>query len=139
MLNAIRVGWIVLAWICAGLGVFAATSPMLANASCELGYPDGGVMPGDECEESIARHYGPSVVAALAVPSLLCLLPAAIPRRWLAGVVATVLALGSFGAFLEPTPQFVYAYFVPVAVLAVVLAGSQAWLPDPAERRSPIG
>ncbi|WFR71561.1 hypothetical protein P9209_22200 [Prescottella defluvii] len=139
MLNVIRAGWVGLAWICAGLGVLAATSPMLQITSCELGYPDAGVMPGEQCEMSIARFYGPPIVAALIVPALLCLLPAVIARRWAAGVVAAVLTLGSFGSLFRPAPQFTFVYFVPAAVVAVLLAGWQAWLPDSAERRAPVG
>ncbi|RVW03625.1 hypothetical protein [Rhodococcus spongiicola] len=130
MLNAIRAGWIVVAWICAGLGVLAATSPMLSITSCELGYPSNGVMPGAECEESVAGRYGPPIVAASAVPSLLCLLPAVFSRRWLAGLVAAVLVLGSVGSFVAGAPQNVFVYFIPAALLAVGLAGWQAWLPD---------
>ncbi len=81
MLNAVRAGWILLAWVCAGLAVQAATDPMMAITACELGYPDDGIMPGAECERSIAGTYGPSIVVALGVPALLCLLPAAVFRR----------------------------------------------------------
>lgn len=140
MRNVIRAGWVVLAWICAGLGVLAATSPMLSITSCELGYPDDGVMPGEQCEMSIARFYGPPIVAALVMPALLCLLPVVIARRWAAGVVAAVLAVGSFGGFLRPAPEFAFGYFVPAAVFAVLLAGWHAWLPDrPSDARRPGG
>jgi len=130
MLNVVRAGWIVLASACAGLGLLAATSPMLSITSCELGYPDAGVMPGEDCEAAIARYYGPPIVTALAAPALLCLLPALFPRRRLAGVIAALLAVGSAGALLRPAPLFTFGYFIPAAVLAVVLAGWQAWLPD---------
>lgn len=135
MLNAVRAGWILLAWVCAGLAVVAATSSMMQITSCELGYPDDGIMPGEECERSIARTYGPSIVAALAVPALLCLLPAVVFRRWVGVLVAAVLVGGSFGTFFAPAPQAVFGFFVPAAVLAVLLAGWHAWLPD---RRVPL-
>lgn len=130
MLNAVRAGWILLAWVCAGLAVVAATSSMMQITSCELGYPDDGIMPGEECERSIARTYGPSIVAALAVPALLCLLPAMFFRRWVGVLVAAVLFVGSFGAWFQPAPTFAFLYFVPAALLAVLLAGWHAWLPD---------
>lgn len=131
MLNAIRAGWILLAWVCAGLGVLAATSSMMQITSCELGFPDAGVMPGAECEESIARYYGPPMVAALAVPALLCLLPAVVFRRWVGGVVAAVLVVGSFGTVLSSAPLFTFVYFIPAALLALILAGWRGWLRVP--------
>lgn len=137
--NVIRAGWVVLAWICAGMGMIAATDPMLSITSCELGYPDAGVMRGEQCEMSIARYYGPPMVAALAVPALLCLLPVVVARRWAAGLVAVAISLCSFGAFFRPAPQFVFVYFVPAAVLALILAGWHAWLPDSIERRASVG
>ncbi|NKR50102.1 MULTISPECIES: hypothetical protein [Prescottella] len=136
MLNAVRAGWILLAWVCAGLAVQAATDPMMAITACELGYPDDGIMPGAECERSIAGTYGPSIVVALGVPALLCLLPAAVFRRWVGGLVAAVLVVGSFGAYFQSAPTFVFLYFVPAAVLALLLAGWHAWLPD---RRTRVG
>lgn len=139
MLNAVRAGWILLAWVCAGLAVVAATSSMMQITACELGYPDDGIMPGEECERSIARTYGPSIVAALTVPALLCLLPAVVFRRWVGGLVALVLVVGSFGAVFQPAPLFTFGYFIPAALLAALLAGWHGWLPDPVERRSPAG
>ena len=130
VLNAIRAGWILLAWVCAGLGVLAATSSMMQITSCELGIPDAGVMPGAECEEMIARYYGPPMVVALGVPALLCLLPAVVFRRWVGGLVALVLVVGSFGVVFQPAPLFTFGYFIPAALLALILAGWHGWLPD---------
>lgn len=130
MLNAIRAGWILLAWICAGLAVVAATSSMMQITACELKYPDAGITPGEECEASVARTYGPPIVAVLAIPALLCLLPAAFPERLLAGLVSGTLAVGAFGTLFASAPLSVFGYFVPAAVLAVGLALWHAWLPD---------
>lgn len=130
MLNAIRAGWILLAWICAGLAVVAATSSMMQITTCELGYPDDGIMPGEECERSVARTYGPSFVVALGAPALLCLFPAVLFRRWVGVLVAAMLFVGSFGAYFQSAPIFAFLYFVPAAVLALLLAGWHAWLPD---------
>ncbi|MBM4488060.1 hypothetical protein MWT96_02950 [Prescottella equi] len=129
MLNAVRVGWFLLAWVCAGLAIVAATSSMMQITSCELGYPDDGIMPGAECEASVARTYGPAIVAVLAIPALLCLLPAVFPERLLAGLVAGVLAVGSFGTFFASAPLSAFGYFVPAAVPAVALAVWHSWLP----------
>ncbi|NKR25362.1 hypothetical protein GS479_08235 [Rhodococcus hoagii] len=136
MLNAVRAGWILLAWVCVGLAVVAATSSMMQITACELGYPDDGIMPGAECERSIAGTYGPSIVVALGVPALLCLFPAVVFRRWVGVLVAVVLAVGSFGAFFLSAPIFAFLYFVPAAVLALLLAVWHAWLPD---RRTRVG
>lgn len=130
MLNAIRAGWFLLAWMCAGLAVLAATGSMMQITSCELGYPDAGIMPGEECEESVARTYGPPIVAVLAIPALLCLLPAVFPERLLAGLVAGTLVVGAFGTFYASAPLSVFVYFVPAAVLAVALALWHSWLPE---------
>ncbi|NKR45865.1 hypothetical protein [Prescottella equi] len=130
MLKAVRAGWILLAWVCAGLALVAATSSMMQITSCELGYPDDGIMPGEECERSIARTYGPPIVAALAVPALLCLLPAVHFRRGVGVLVAAALAVGSFGAVSQPAPLFTFGYFIPAALLALLLAGWHSWLPD---------
>ncbi|QBJ98090.1 hypothetical protein ERC79_20680 [Rhodococcus sp. ABRD24] len=130
MLNAVRVGWFLLAWVCAGLAILAATSSMMQITACELGYPDAGIMPGGECEQSIVRTYGPPIVAVLAIPAVLCLLPAAFPERLLAGLVAGTLVVGSFGTLFASAPLSVFGFFVPAAVLAVALALGHSWLPD---------
>ena len=136
MLNAVRAGWFLLAWVCVGLAVIAATSSMMQITACELGYPDDGIMPGAECERSIAGPDWPGLVVARGVPALLCLLPAVVFRRWVGVLVAVVLVVGSFGAFFHSAPIFAFLYFVPAAVLALLLAGWHAWLPD---RRTRVG
>lgn len=69
---------------------------MFEVTSCEVGlFPTQGVSNWGECESSLADHYGYAVIAVLALPPIVCMVPALVPRRGVAWVVAVVLLLGS--------------------------------------------
>ncbi|MEN0139830.1 MAG: hypothetical protein AAGC80_32070 [Rhodococcus sp. (in: high G+C Gram-positive bacteria)] len=134
LMTRVRLSWVVLAALTAAVGFVAASDPMLQITSCELGLlPTQGVSTSAQCDESIIDHYGNSIAVVLAFPVLLCLLPAAAPRRAIAWTVAAALTVVSIGAFIlmsafasssaSPPQIVVYGYYLPSALLAVVLAG----------------
>lgn len=144
----IRIGWFTLAALSGLLAIFAASTSMAEITDCELGlFPTSGIANWEQCRTSIAASYGNSIFVILALPMLVCLIPAVKPDRRTAWFAAIVLIIGSFGSWFVPTthstypPQFVvYVYFVPVALAAVLLAafhkmGSNRRYVSTAERR----
>lgn len=104
----IRIAWLLLAAFACAMSVFVASEPMLQFTSCEI---ESG---GPACEESILTHYGQGFLIVLAVPALLCLVPAVVPVRGVAWAIAVTLLLGFLAVF---TP-----FYLPVAVLGLTLA-----------------
>ena len=88
-------------------------------SDCEIG---GSVLGSAECDASIYSHYGAGILVYLAVPVLMCLIPAAVPRLSLAWTVAGVLLVGWFLALMSSPPFMVYGFYLPIALLAVVVA-----------------
>lgn len=128
----VRLEWILLAVLTAAFGAIVASEPMLEITSCEVGlFPTQGVNNSAECLTPIAGHYGYSIILILALPVLLCLLPAVITRRWFAWLVAMTLLVGSVRSLFTSTPVFVLlGYYLPVALVAVLLAASHRRLND---------
>ncbi len=67
------------------------------------------------------------MVIALAVPAMVCLIPAVVPRPSAAWMVAGSLMVASLLGFPEgmsSTPSLlgVYGFYLPIALLAVLLA-----------------
>ncbi len=98
----IRIAWLLLAAFACAMSVIVASEPMLQFTSCEI---ESG---GPECEESILTHYGRAFLIVLAIPVLLCLVPAVVPVRGVAWAIAVSLVLGFLAVF---TP-----FYLPVAV-----------------------
>ncbi|MGW0044298.1 hypothetical protein [Rhodococcus sp. NPDC003348] len=131
----LRAEWVVLAILAAVLGVVVAREPMLQFTDCELGHfavgNPGGIESPAECAASALAYFGFGLIAVLAVPVVLCLAPAAVPRRAVAWAAAAGLAgcplLGALALMNTIGPSttpvvVVYPYFLPVAVGAVLLA-----------------
>ncbi|MFI6996334.1 hypothetical protein [Nocardia sp. NPDC050175] len=117
-----RVAWLLLAGATVVWGVFVASEPLHQISSCEVVQVDA------ECGASIAARYGAGLVLLLAVPVALCALPALRVTRGLSWVVAGVLVIGSLLAL--PAADTVFAalvYYLPVGMIAVLVAGFQAW------------
>lgn len=114
----IRIGWVVLALAAACCAVLAAFEPLYQITECEI-------MPrnGQECGQSIYSYFGPVLVAVLAVPVLLCVVPVIWPRKatgWIAAlglVVVSIAGLGSLDTMIAPL-----VYFFPFALVTVLFA-----------------
>ncbi|ROZ48945.1 hypothetical protein EEB13_02965 [Rhodococcus sp. WS3] len=119
--------WVVLALAAAALGYFAASDPMYQITSCEIGiFPSDGITNWTQCNESIVSYLGVAILAWLAVPALMCVIPAVVPCRWVAVTVAAILVFGAFGAFFASRPHLVaYGYFIPIALAACFVAALQ--------------
>lgn len=120
--SAIRAVWAVLALATAGFAVFIGAEPMYSVTNCEIlmaGQPD--------CVQSLYAGFGPVLLAVLAAPVLLCAAPAIWPAHatgWAAAlglVVASVFGAGTL-VRMDGTAGGALGYFLPVALLAVVLA-----------------
>ncbi|MFC9360911.1 hypothetical protein ACFTZB_30595 [Rhodococcus sp. NPDC057014] len=123
--------WILLASFAAALGVFVASQPMFQITSCEIGvFPAQGVNTWAECEASIADQYGYLLTSGLlAIPPLLCLAPALMPRRGIAWLVAVVLLLVSVQWLLALRPTLVIlGFYIPVALAALLLSAVHQWV-----------
>ncbi|MFE4501309.1 hypothetical protein ACFRFQ_15745 [Rhodococcus sp. NPDC056743] len=122
-----RSAWGVIALAAAAVGYFAASNPMYQITSCEIGiFPSGGVTNWAQCSESIVGYLGWSILVWLAVPALVCIIPAVVPRRWVAVTVAVLLVFGAFGAFFASRPHLVaYGFFIPIALAACFVAALQ--------------
>lgn len=122
-MTVIRWAWFVLATIAVALGVFVASWPILQITDCEIGLS----LPAGVCDQSIWAYFGWSVVPALGVPVVLCLIPAVALRPWVGWVVAGLLLLmalvGFFSAFTSSSPSLLsVAGSFPTALVAVLLA-----------------
>ncbi|OYD70267.1 hypothetical protein [Rhodococcus sp. OK302] len=122
-MTAIRLAWFVLAIVATALGVFVASWQIFEITTCEIGLS----WPQTECNQSIWGYFGWSVVPVLAVPVLLCLIPAVIPRPWIgwfvAGLLLVMSVAGFFSAFTSPSPSLAsVSGSFPPALLAVLLA-----------------
>ncbi|MDI9919235.1 hypothetical protein [Rhodococcus sp. IEGM 1379] len=123
VVTVIRLLWIVVAIIATALGVFVASWSILEITDCEIGLS----LPQAVCDQSIWGYFGWSVLPVLAVPVLLCLIPAVVPRAWAGWVVAGVLlvmsVVGFFSAFTSSSPSLLSVLgSFPAALLAVLLA-----------------
>ncbi|MET8800736.1 hypothetical protein ABZV91_30680 [Nocardia sp. NPDC004568] len=115
--------WLILAGATAVWGgVFVAAEPLYQISSCEVVNMDAA------CGESVLTHYGAELVVLLAVPVLLCVVPA-IPgfRRcsWMAALVVLLISL-----LASPATDSVFAvliYYLPVGALALTAAAFQRW------------
>ncbi|MET3960006.1 hypothetical protein ABIE52_006941 [Rhodococcus sp. OAS809] len=123
-MTVIRLLWIVAAIIATALGVFVASWSILEITDCEIGLS----LPQAVCDQSIWDYFGWSVIPVLAVPVLLCLVPAVVPQPWagwvVAGLLLVISVVGFFSAFTSSSPallSLVVGSF-PVALLAVLLA-----------------
>lgn len=118
-----RVVWLVLAGATAVWGgAFVAAEPLYQISSCEVVNMDAA------CGESVLTHYGIELVVLLAVPVLLCVVPAIPAFRRCSWLVALVVLLVSFLALPATDSVFgVLIYFLPVGVVALVVAGFQRW------------
>lgn len=111
-----RVGWAVLTVAAAGYAVFVASEPMYQINNCEI----EGVSWAD-CSRSIYSTFGPVMILVLAIPVLLCLAPVLWTRRPVAvAAAAGLIVLSAVGQMNTPTAALFY--FLPVAVIAVILA-----------------
>ena len=113
----VRIAWILLAGLIfnfASIAVFVASIPEYRYTSCEV---FGG---GAGCMESASSRGGYEIVAVLVFAVVLCLIPALLPRRVVAWVVAVAL-LGS-GLVLVGAIGNGGIGFVFVAIAAVALA-----------------
>ncbi|WP_238565256.1 MULTISPECIES: hypothetical protein [Rhodococcus erythropolis group] len=122
-MTVIRLLWIVVAIIATALGVFVASWSILEITDCEIGLS----LPSAQCNQSIWDYFGWSVIPVLAVPVLLCLIPAVMPRPWAGWVVAGLLlvmsVVGFFSAFTSSSPELLSVVgSFPAALLAVLLA-----------------
>ncbi|MGX1807327.1 hypothetical protein ACWIGI_16550 [Nocardia sp. NPDC055321] len=132
----VRIAWVVVAVVAAALGVLAASSSMMQITSCELGLlPSEGIATGAECEQRIAEFYGGKAVFILALPVLLCVLSAIAPHRWISALSAVTILGCVAAAFVAPVPAnepppviVAYVFYLPAAVLAILLTGYQAML-----------
>ncbi|MFD6063003.1 hypothetical protein [Rhodococcus wratislaviensis] len=127
-MTVMRFAWVLLAVVTTALGVFAASNPMLQITECELGLSSQGISA-SECNESIWDHFGGVLVLVLAVPAVVCLIPAAVPRPTVAWAVAGSMLLASVSGFSpslaassSPSPLAVYGFYLPLALLAILLA-----------------
>ncbi|MEV6558097.1 hypothetical protein AB0M22_20445 [Nocardia sp. NPDC051756] len=117
-----RATWLLLAGATVAWGIFVGSEPLHQISSCEVVQMDAA------CGESIAARYGVWLVLLLAVPVVLCVLPALRVTRGLSWAVAGVLVIGSLLALPAADSMFAaLAYYLPVGVIALVLAGFQAW------------
>lgn len=117
-----RVAWLLLAGATTMWGVFVASEPLQQISSCEVVQMDVA------CSDSIVARYGVRLVLLLAIPAVLCVLPALRATHGLSWVIAGVLVISSLLAL--PATETVFAalvYFLPVGAVAVVLAGFQFW------------
>ncbi|WP_433663340.1 hypothetical protein ACQPW1_15130 [Nocardia sp. CA-128927] len=117
-----RVAWLLLAGATAGWGAFVASEPLHQISSCEV------VQMDTACGDSIFARYGVGLVLLLAVPVVLCALPALRATHGLPWLVAGVLVIGALLAL--PATDTVFAalvYYLPVGVVATLVAGFQAW------------
>lgn len=124
-----RVVWLLLAGATAVWGVFVASEPLNQISSCEVVQLDA------TCGDSIIARYGVGLVLLLAVPVVLCVLPALRVTHGLSWLVAGVLVIGSLLAL--PATDTVFAalvYYLPVGAIAVVVAGFQIWFDRRSER-----
>ena len=89
----IRLGWVALASLSAAVSADWALGPMLWTTECQLGeFRTELIASWDECISSTLSDYGNTLLLVLAVPILLCLIPAVLPRLVVARTVVTVLA-----------------------------------------------
>ncbi|MFI9402030.1 hypothetical protein [Nocardia sp. NPDC052316] len=117
-----RVVWLLLAGVTAAWGVFVASEPLHQISSCEV------VQMDTVCGESIFARYGVGLALLLAVPVVLCVLPAVRATHSLSWVVAGVLVIGALVALPATDTVFAaFTYYLPVGVVAVLGAGFQAW------------
>ncbi|WP_072803630.1 hypothetical protein [Rhodococcoides yunnanense] len=122
-MTVIRVAWLVLALATGVLGSFVAAWPLYQITDCELGLS----LPVSECSKPIGEHFGSAAMVVLAVPVVLCLLPAARPVPVVAWSVAGLMFASSvvslWTAFTSSSPTLLSLLGnPPCAVLALVLA-----------------
>ncbi|MFE9578462.1 hypothetical protein ACFYO1_18875 [Nocardia sp. NPDC006044] len=80
------------------------------------------------CGSSIFARHGVGLVLLLAVPVLLCALPALRVTHGLSWVVAGVLMIGALTASAAADTVFAaFAYYLPIGVVAMLVGGFQAW------------
>ncbi|WP_156161778.1 hypothetical protein [Nocardia vulneris] len=121
-MSSARAAWLVLAGATAAWGVFVASEPLYQISSCEVVQMDAA------CGDPMFAHYGMRLVLLLAVPVMLCAVPALQVARGLSWSIAGVLVLGSLIA-LPATDSVLAAwgYYLPVGAVAVVVTRFSSW------------
>lgn len=122
-MTAPRVVWLVLAVGAALWAVFVGSEPVYQISACDK------VQMNATCGEEIAARYGLDFVLVAAVPVAMCALPAVRGFRWASWVVAGTLTVGSLVAVVTGigTVFGVYAYYLPIGVVAILVASFQSW------------
>ncbi|WP_148310845.1 hypothetical protein [Nocardia brasiliensis] len=121
-MRSARAAWLVLAGATAAWGVFVASEPLYQISSCEV----IGLDPA--CGDPMVAHYGARLVLLLAVPVVLCAVPALRAGRGLSWLIAGILLIGPLIAL--PTTDSVFAawgYYLPVGAVGVVVAWFSNW------------
>ncbi|MFI6217096.1 hypothetical protein ACIBCD_34285 [Nocardia brasiliensis] len=121
-MSSARAVWLVLAGATAAWGVFVASEPLYQISSCEVVQMDAA------CGNPMFTHYGARLMLLLAVPVVLCAVPALQAARGLSWLIAGVLVLGSLIAL--PATDSVFAawgYYLPVGAVAVLVARFSSW------------
>ncbi|MGW0246511.1 hypothetical protein ACWDYH_07700 [Nocardia goodfellowii] len=121
-MNAPRVAWLLLASATSLWSVLIAAEPVYQISSCEAVQMDSA------CGQTIFTRYGAALALLLAIPVVLCALPAVTALRGSSWLVAVVLIVGPSSAV--PTTDSMFgaaAYFLPVGIAALAVAAFQRW------------
>lgn len=109
-----RRAWFVLAGIALAIAAGLLLLPTGSSQSCTA--ENGSPVVCTEASTSLLSTQGPGVILVLAVPAILCLVPALLPGRGSMGSSTAVLFLFCFVAGLS-----VGLFYLPVAVAALTL------------------
>ncbi|AYJ47688.1 hypothetical protein [Rhodococcus sp. P1Y] len=136
-----RIAWLTLAAAAAGLGIWAAGWPIYQISSCEIGAYSAAVPTVEACNEPIRDHFGADLYLVLAVPVVLCLLPAIRPRPAVEWAVAWVLflssAVGWFTVIGASSPSLLSMLgSLPITVSAFLVTISHRLVSAGRDRRS---
>jgi hypothetical protein len=123
----IRVAWIALAFAHIGLGISVARWTLMQITDCELGL----TMSARACRQTLWDYFGFSLVPALAVPVVLCVVAAVVCRPrvswWVVGVMALLVVVGIGSTLGASAPSLMPLLgSLPGTFLAVLLAFVQS-------------
>lgn len=117
-----RVAWLLLASAAVAWSGFVAFEPYYQISWCDVENIDA------TCRQTIFSRYGGWLLLLFAVPVCLCALPAVRRLESSSWLVASALVIGSLMALpTSDTPFASLAYFLPIGIVAMVVASFQSW------------
>lgn len=142
-MTCLRSAWAALAVLAVALGASVAAWPMYQISSCEIGLYTQEIPSAQACSASVWDFFGASLIAVLAVPVVICALPAIFLRPtvgWAAtGALMFTTVVGLFAVIGATTPSLLSLLgSFPVTFLAVLLASVHQFVAARARGNLPV-